>query len=183
MLASYGPFVTTLKQSTLPDAPALAESFKASMGAVCTPVCVVTAFDDDRPHGTTVSAMCSLSLDPPMLMLALDLGSALLEILRQRQRFGVSVLSEGQGPIAMRFASKGDDKFAGVPWERRWDAPFVTDAACWFACETAELVPGGDHTVVLAHVLDTGSLDVAPLTYHRRTFGTHAELLEGEGRP
>lgn len=154
----------------------LAEQFKTSMGSVCTPVTVVTAFDGGRPHGTTVSAMCSLSLDPPMLMLALDLGSALLAVLREVPRFGVNVLSDRQDGVAMTFAMKGDDKFVGVDWEDRSGAPLIAGAASWFVCDTAQLVPGGDHVVVLADVVDTGHLDVAPLTYHRRVFGTHTEL-------
>jgi flavin reductase (DIM6/NTAB) family NADH-FMN oxidoreductase RutF len=155
----------------------LSERFKAAMGSVCTPVTVVTALDGDRPHGTTVSAMCSLSLDPPMVMLALDRASALLGVLREQPRFGISVLADRQRPIATNFAAKGDDKFRDVPWVKRWGAPFVVDAACWFACETTDLVPGGDHVVVLAEVLDTGHEDHAPLTYHRRVFGTHTELI------
>jgi flavin reductase (DIM6/NTAB) family NADH-FMN oxidoreductase RutF len=151
------------------------------MGSVCTPVTIVTALDGERPHGTTVSAMCSLSLDPPMLMLALDNGSALLQVLRKVSRFGVSVLADRQGPIAANFATKGDDKFRDVPWVERLNAPFIVDAACWFACETTELVPGGDHVVVLAEVLDTGHEDHAPLTYHRRVFGTHTELSAALG--
>jgi flavin reductase (DIM6/NTAB) family NADH-FMN oxidoreductase RutF len=165
------------------DLAELTEGFKAAMGSVCTPVCVVTALDGERPHGTTVSAMCSLSLDPPMLMLALDRGSDLLRLLQRVTRFGVSVLSDRQDAIATSFATKGDDKFRDVDWARRWDAPFVTGAACWFACETAELVPGGDHVVVLGSVLATGHDDVAPLTYHRRVFGTHTELTATLGQP
>lgn len=154
----------------------LIDRFRAAMGSVCTPVSVVTAFDGERPHGTTVSAMCSLSLHPPMLMLALDRGSALLGVLRSVSRFGVSVLSDRQSEIALRFAGKGADKFDGVPMTPRLGAPFVAGAACWFVCETAQLIPGGDHVVVLADVLDAGNTDGDPLTYHRRVFGTHAEL-------
>jgi flavin reductase (DIM6/NTAB) family NADH-FMN oxidoreductase RutF len=163
------------------DVPA--ERFKAAMSSVCTPVSVVTAFDGTRPHGTTVSAVCSLSLRPPMVMLALDESSALLRVLRTAPCFGINILSQAQHGIARTFAVKGDNKFQNVDWVERSGAPRIVDSACWLACEAERLVPGGDHTVVLARVLETDHEDMAaPLTYHRRAFGTHAALGPVAGR-
>src|ERR1700704_3008428 len=125
---------------------AAAEFFKAAMGSVCTPVSVVTAFDDARPHGTTVSAFCSLSLTPPMVLVALDGGSALLQVLRGASRFGLNVLSHSQDAIAGKFATKGDDKFDSVVWESRSGVPHITGSACWFACEVEQFVAGGGPT-------------------------------------
>lgn len=151
-----------------------AELFKAAMGSVCTPVSVVTGFDDARPHGTTVSAFCSLSMTPPMVLVALDEGSALLQVLRGTSRFGLNVLSHSQDAIAGRFATKGDDKFDTVVWESRCGVPHITGSACWFACEVEQFVAGGDHTVIMGRVIETDHADLPPLTYHRRGFGTHA---------
>lgn len=150
--------------------------FKAAMGAVCTPVSVVTSYDSTRPHGTTVSAFCSLSLTPPMLLVALDQGSDLLRLVQTSRRFGLNVLSDAQHAIAGKFAVKGDDKFVGVPWEDRDGVPHITGSSCWFACDVVEFVPGGDHTVVLGHVRATEHAELPPLTYHRRIFGTHAAM-------
>ena len=150
--------------------------FRAVMGSVCTPVSVVTAFDSARPHGTTVSAFCSLSLNPPLVLVALDEGSALLQVLRTSARFGLNVLSQGQGGVAGQFATKGDDKFGDVAWEARSEVPHIIDSACWFACDVEQLVPGGDHTIVIGRVVETDHVDLPPLTYHRRGFGTHATL-------
>jgi flavin reductase (DIM6/NTAB) family NADH-FMN oxidoreductase RutF len=158
-----------------------AELFKAAMGSVCTPVSVVTAFDSARPHGTTVSAFCSLSLTPPMVLVALDEGSALLRILRGTHRFGLNVLSHRQDSIADRFATKGDDKFDAVVWESRSGVPHITGSACWFACDVEQFVAGGDHTVIMGRVIETHHADLPPLTYHRRGFGTHAALAQLSG--
>jgi len=153
-----------------------ADLFKAAMGSVCTPVSVVTAFDGARAHGTTVSAFCSLSLTPPMVLVALDHGSALLQVVRATPRFGLNVLSNVQDGIAGKFAVKGNEKFDGVQWEERCGAPHILGSAGWFACEVHELISGGDHMVVLGRVLETDHADLPPLTYHRRGFGTHAAL-------
>jgi len=152
--------------------------FRDVMAGVCTPVTVVTALDGDRPHGTTVSAFASLSLHPPMVLVALDRGSDLLSVVRVRGRFGVNILGHGQHDLALRFARKGLDKFDGVGWSLSSGAPRITGAPGWVACTVADLVDGGDHVVVLGHVVEADRADSPPLTYHRRTFGTHSAEQE-----
>jgi flavin reductase (DIM6/NTAB) family NADH-FMN oxidoreductase RutF len=148
--------------------------FISAMGRICTPVSVISAFDGERPHGTTVSAFASLSLDPPMIMCALDQSSDLLKVLHPNPRFSINVLRHDASGIARTFAAKGADKFQDVPWTSRSGAPKLDGVLCWLLCHATEFVPGGDHTVVLATVLELDEYDVAPLTHYRRTFGTHA---------
>jgi flavin reductase (DIM6/NTAB) family NADH-FMN oxidoreductase RutF len=88
--------------------------FRDLMASVCTPVSVVTTIDGDRPHGTTVSAFASLSADPPMVLVSLDRASALLALVREHRMLGLNILASEQASLAMAFARKGDDKFAGV---------------------------------------------------------------------
>lgn len=150
--------------------------FREVMARVCTPVSVVTALDGDRPHGTTVSAFASLSMNPPMLLVALDRGSELLAIVRDRRRFGVNILGSTQAALALAFARKGPDKFSGVPWSLAHGVPRITDAPGFLACALAELVPGGDHEIALGHVTGIATEPGTPLTYYSRTFGTHVAL-------
>ncbi|EME66775.1 MULTISPECIES: flavin reductase family protein [Rhodococcus] len=152
--------------------------FRDVMASVCTPVTVVTALDGARPHGTTVSAFASLSLDPPMVLVALDRGSDLLTVVRSGGRFGVNVLGHGQDALALTFARKGTDKFDGVDWSLSAGVPRVDAAPGWLACRVADLVDGGDHVVVLGHVEAAARVDHPPLTYHQRTFGTHSAEQE-----
>ncbi|GAA4025334.1 flavin reductase family protein [Streptomyces plumbiresistens] len=151
--------------------------FRKVMGSVCTPVSVVTTLEEGRPHGTTVSAFASLSLEPPMVLVALDLESDLLRIIRRTRRFGLNVLSAGQSDLAMTFARKGADKFAGVSWGAEAGLPRLIGVAGWLACEVEQLVPGGDHVVAMAVVFAASHDECSPLTYHRRGFGTHAALV------
>ncbi|MPY55674.1 flavin reductase family protein [Streptomyces spongiae] len=148
------------------------------MGSVCTPVSVVTTFSHGRPHGTTVSAFSALSLEPPMVLVALDRNSTLLSLLQQKRRFGLNVLGARQGELAMRFADKGADKFEGVPWQVDTGLPRLPGVTGWLACEVTRFVDGGDHLVVMGRVIAASCRDGAPLTYHRRGFGTHAVLEE-----
>jgi flavin reductase (DIM6/NTAB) family NADH-FMN oxidoreductase RutF len=158
----------------------LQDAFREVMSSVCTPVSVVTALDGDRPHGTTVSAFNSLSLDPPMVLVALDKGSDLLALVRRTGRFGLNVLSSTQSELALRFARKGEAKFEGVGWQPEEGVPRLPGAGGFLACLTDQIVDGGDHVVVMGHVLIADQRSVSPLTYHGRAFGTHAAL---EARP
>jgi len=154
----------------------LRDTFKNAMSSIASPVSVVTTMVDGAPYGTTVSAFVSLSMDPPMLLVSLMQSSRLLGLLRPGAAVGVNVLADNQHEIATRFAQRGEDKFRDVAWRIRDDAPEVVERHAWVAMRVAQLVPAGDHTLVLGdvHAADCGGRD--PLTYWRRTFGTHRAL-------
>lgn len=171
--------MTADQTRTSPSAEELRAHFREVMAGVATPVSVVTAISDGRPHGTTVSAFASLSMNPPMVLVALDRGSELLTRVRECGRFGVNVLGSTQSALALGFAKKGGTgKFDGVHWELHDDRPRLPGAPGWLACEVTSLVDGGDHVVALGTVVAAGTLDGRPLTYHGRVFGTHAHLEE-----
>ncbi|NKQ51620.1 flavin reductase family protein [Amycolatopsis sp. K13G38] len=152
---------------------ALTENFRDVMAGVCTPVSVVTTMDGARPHGTTVSAFSSLSMRPPMVLVALDRASALLALVRETGRFGLNVLACGQAGLAKRFAGKGNDKFDGVDWAPANGLPRLPGVAGWLACQVSSVVDGGDHMVVMGAVEAAQRTVAPPLTYHARSFGTH----------
>jgi flavin reductase (DIM6/NTAB) family NADH-FMN oxidoreductase RutF len=152
----------------------LAEQFRAVMAGVPTPVSVVTTLTDGQPHGTTVSAFASLSMTPPMVLVSLGRGSELLSRLAEGSVLGVNVLGSHQAPLALAFARKGAGGFAGVGWAPEEGAPRLTGSPGWLACTVSRLVDGGDHVVVLAEVRAAATDGGPPLTYHARTFGTHA---------
>jgi flavin reductase (DIM6/NTAB) family NADH-FMN oxidoreductase RutF len=151
-------------------------AFRAVMATVCTPVSVVTTMAGDRPHGSTVSAFASLSLNPPMVLVSLDLGSDLLRHIRDSGAFGLNVLHDGQAALAASFARKGDDKFDGVSWVLQAGVPRLDGCAGWLGCTVDRLVDGGDHVVAFGRVIDAGHQAASPLTYHQRQFGTHQAL-------
>jgi flavin reductase (DIM6/NTAB) family NADH-FMN oxidoreductase RutF len=140
------------------------------LASVPTPVTVVTALHRGRPHGTTVSAFSSLSLEPPLIVVSLDRGSELLSILHETGRFGVNVLHEGQAEHALSFARKGADKFAGVEWDGHGGLPRLPEATAWLACRAKELFPGGDHVLVTGLVEDAERSELPPLVYRERNF-------------
>jgi len=150
------------------------QAFLDVMASVVSPVTVVTAMIGDRPHGTTVSAFCSLSLDPPMVVVALDRRSDLRQGIEAGTPVGINVLGSDHSDLARQFARKGFDKFDGVEWTLDNGVPRILGAPGWLVCEASDVVPGGDHVLVLCTVSECEHCDAAPLAYHNRIFGTHA---------
>lgn len=160
-------------KATVLSPEAVGTSFRQAMGNVAAAVSVVTVLHDGEPHGTTVSAFASLSMDPPMLLASLDQRSALLAKLRIGTVAGVNVLASHQDQLALRFAGKGDDKFDGIPWTIEDGAPALVDRHAWVSMSVNQLIEAGDHTLVLGDVLAADVSQNAGLTYWQRTFGTH----------
>lgn len=156
------------------ERPPLERDFREAMRHVAAPVSVVTAYVDGTPHGTTVSAFDSLSMDPPLMTVALQRSSRLLALVAPGTRLGVNVLSSTQASTAMRFARPAADRFAGLDWTLVDGAPRLPRVHAWIALEVRTLVPAGDHVVVIGAVIAAGPGTGRPLTYHDRLFGTHA---------
>src|ERR1700761_1392265 len=130
--------------------------FRDTLARVPTPVTVVTSHVDRKPHGTTVSAFTSLSLEPPMILVSLDQNSDLLKIIQETGRFGVNVLASGQAALATSFARKGTDKFEGVAWYMDHGAPRLAGRGQWLVCRTEQLITAGDHVVIIRLVVPRG---------------------------
>lgn len=151
----------------------LQKAFRGAMAQVATPVSVVTTQTPAGVHGTTVSAVASLSMEPPMMLISLDRRSRLLSSIDIGTVLGVNILASGQEPLASLFAGKDRDGFAGVDWTMRRGAPALADCHAWVALRATRLVEAGDHVIVLSDVIDAETGEGDPLTYWRRTFGTH----------
>ena len=138
-----------------------------------TGVAVVTSRGDSGPRGATTNALTSLSLDPLLVLVALDHGSNTLEAVRSSGRFCINVLAAGQEEIARRFATKasGEEKLAGLPHELIDGVPVLGGAAAWLACELEAELEGGDHTILLGRPLEAGAdLEAKPLVFYGGRF-------------
>jgi 4-nitrophenol 2-monooxygenase / 4-nitrocatechol 4-monooxygenase, reductase component len=133
---------------------------------------VITALHDGRPYGTTASAVTSLSLEPPMLLVCMNKQSETGRAVAQSKRFGVNILGADQVDLAERFAQKGGDKFAGVPVAPgKWGEPLFEEALATLECRVAEETTGGTHYVFLAEVESGAARGGVPLAYFRGEFG------------
>jgi flavin reductase (DIM6/NTAB) family NADH-FMN oxidoreductase RutF len=153
------------------------QRFRDLMAGVCAPVTVVTTMHDGVPHGATVSSLTSLSLDPPLISVAFDQGSALLRRIRQAAQFGVNLLGAAQDELAVTFARRGVDRFGSVAWFADDGLPRLAGAAGWMVCDLyREVDGGGDHQLLFGLVQAACRTDLPPLVYAYRTFGTHSRF-------
>lgn len=150
--------------------------FRALFGAHPAGVCVVTAVGaDGRPSGLTISAVCSASRTPPLLLICVDTGSRTLEAIRHSGAFAVNFLAAGREGLADRFAGKGADKFAGLDWRPSRlasGAPLLPAAyvSAFAECRVRQDLPAGDHRVLLGAIEGAGVSGNAPLVYHGRAY-------------
>jgi flavin reductase (DIM6/NTAB) family NADH-FMN oxidoreductase RutF len=148
------------------------------MGRWVTGVAVVTSTDGTGPRGATTNALTSLSLDPLLVLVALDHASNTLEAVRNSGRFCINVLASDQEELARRFATKasGEEKLAGVPHELVDGVPVLGGAVAWLACGLEQELEGGDHAMLLGHPIEAGADDdVQPLLFYGGRF--HAGVL------
>ena len=136
------------------------DALREAMSRFPTAVTVVTAIGPNGPAGATANAVASLSLEPPMMLAALDLGSRTLVAVEHARTFGINVLAAGQADIARRFSTKDPhpEKWDGVAWSEQAGAPRIEGSMIWVGCELADVHAGGDHVVVtgLVTALEAG---------------------------
>ena len=143
------------------------------LGHFASGVTVVTAVTADGPIGFTCQSFSSLSLHPPLVVIAPARTSRTWPRLRDLGRFCVNVLAEDQVELSARFARSAVDKFAGVSWRPSPSGqPVLDDVVAWIDCELWAEYDGGDHTLVAARVLDLGAdPGRRPLLFHRGAYG------------
>ncbi|HEX7242967.1 MAG TPA: flavin reductase family protein [Longimicrobiaceae bacterium] len=149
--------------------------FRRVMGHFATGVTVVTTLrEGGEPCGLTASAVCSVSIDPTMVLVCVERGADTHDCIGSTGAFAVNVLQEEGGEtLSRRFATSDvADKFRGVAFrEERTGVPVLEDALAWLECRVVEALPGGDHTVFMGEVVAADAREGTPLLYYRGGYG------------
>jgi flavin reductase (DIM6/NTAB) family NADH-FMN oxidoreductase RutF len=145
------------------------------MGRFASGVTVVTSVDaDGEDEGMTVSAFCSLSLDPPMVLICVDRSAAMFESLALAPSFIVNILSESQEPLARRFSGPDPNRFEGIGYSRAPSGPVILDDVLGYLhCKRVAAYDGGDHRIYIGQVEAAEANEGRPLLYYR---GGYAQL-------
>lgn len=150
-----------------------AAQFRQLLGRFATGVSVLTARDaSGEPQGMTASSIASVSLVPPLLLVAVDHANDMHAAMRSATRFVVNILAADQEALARAFAAETTNRFVGVGYrESRHGIPLLDGAVAHIECAKQAEVPGGDHTVFLGLVTGGAVTEREPLLYFRGGYG------------
>lgn len=137
-------------------------------------VTVASTRADGVLHAMTANAFCSVSLDPPLVLLCVAHSARFHAAVIDAGHWAVSVLSAHQADLASRFATPGrnlEHQFDGVEHAVGdvTGAALLSGAAAWLECRTQQAVVAGDHTILIGEVVgcEVNAISQPPLTYHR----------------
>lgn len=160
------------------DAP-VPELFREAMANLCSGVAVITARrPDGEPCGLVATSVSAFSAAPPSVLVSVDHSSRCHKPLIDGQTFGVHVLAADQEPLAQVFASRGNDKFAGVDWS--WDdgVARLAGALAYLRCRRSALFELYDHSLLVGDVTSGAMTDAEPLVYMARRIGWQLQPAE-----
>ncbi len=149
--------------------------FRDAMARFPAGVVVATARDDaGQAHGFTASSFCSVSADPPLVLLCLATSANCHPVFARCHGFAISILHAGQVEQAVRFATKGARKFTDVDLTSTANGqPSLAGALVTLDCIVKDRHPAGDHTIIIGHVQHVALGDEEPpAIYYSRAFHT-----------
>jgi flavin reductase (DIM6/NTAB) family NADH-FMN oxidoreductase RutF len=152
----------------------LTTAFRDAMRRMASTVTIITATDYERHHGMTVTAVTSVSMDPPSLLVCLNNRTRLHDIMGQARRFCVNVLHNEQAELSSAFsgALSAEERFDKGAWQKTEDGlGFLLDAQASIFCQKMAAIPFGTHTIFIGQVLEVRLGEaVEPLIYQNASY-------------
>jgi flavin reductase (DIM6/NTAB) family NADH-FMN oxidoreductase RutF len=153
-------------------------AFRSVLGSFTSGVTIVTTCHNEQLHGITVSSFCSLSLEPPLVLVCIDNRCRSADLIKQASVFAVNILAEDGEWLSRQFASRAEDKFANVAYYYgETGVPLLQQALAVIECQLVNKLPGGDHTIFVGQVIAAHANDqLRPLVYQRSRYHQLAEV-------
>ncbi|MBS1167268.1 MAG: ntaB 2 [Proteobacteria bacterium] len=163
----------------VPPAHIDASALKRAMRSLAGGVSVITAGTGDRRSGATVTSAHSFSMEPPTMVVSLNLSSSTWPVVRDFGHFAVNILALDQQAIADRFAGrgglKGPERYAGASWTTlETGAPLLVGSLAAIDCEVEEVIERHSHALVFGRVRAVLGSDGACLLYANGGYGGFA---------
>jgi flavin reductase (DIM6/NTAB) family NADH-FMN oxidoreductase RutF len=149
--------------------PVSSADFRSALSRFASGVTVVTTKDETgRQFGITVSAFCSVSLDPPLVLICIEKIAGSHHALEQSGRFTVNILAENESALSEHFASLIEDKFAGIDYAvDEHGIPILQGSIATLQCSRFKTLDGGDHSIFIGQVDHVIVRDAEPLIYFK----------------
>ena len=146
--------------------------FRQALAHFASGVTVITTQHQGQLHGTTVSSFCSLSLQPPLVLVGIDRSATIHDLIVESGVFAVNVLAEHAEATSRHFARRILDKFSGISYSLgQLGVPLLDDALTRLECRLVERYPGGDHSIFIGEVVATSTQPYSqPLLYFRSKY-------------
>lgn len=153
------------------------DEFRAALGRFASGVTVVTTKDaSGRFHGITVSAFCSVSLEPPLILVCIEKVTGSSRAIDDSGAFIVNILDRSQQALSEHFAATIPEKFEDVTYRPGMDGiPVLDDALVSLECRVTTTYDGGDHSIYIAEVENAEIKDGSPLVYFH---GNYREITD-----
>lgn len=159
------------------------ERMRSVIGHFASGVTIITTRHEGIDYGLTASAVCALSLAPPMLLICVNRTSNTREAIAQSQVFAVNILRENQSEVARQFARSNPQKFDEMRVSYgALGVPLLEDMLATIECRVTAEVTGGTHSVFLAEVEAAQATEGMPLTYFRGRMGHFTPMSGEKGR-
>jgi flavin reductase (DIM6/NTAB) family NADH-FMN oxidoreductase RutF len=141
--------------------------YRRTCAQFTTGITVVTTLDSTgHPHGMTVNSFSSVSLDPPLVLVSIDLKNAILGHFISSSWFAINVLAEHQEDLSRRFSSASEDRFLGLNWRAgACGIPLLEGVLAQMECSVVRTFEVGDHTLLIGEVRRAGYVAGKPLVY------------------
>jgi flavin reductase (DIM6/NTAB) family NADH-FMN oxidoreductase RutF len=141
--------------------------YRRTCAQFVTGITVVTTLDSDgHPHGMTVNSFSSVSLDPPLVLVSIDLKNAILGHFISSSWFAINILAEHQEDLSRRFSSASENRFLEVSWHAGASGtPLLNGVLAHLECSVVRTFEAGDHTVLIGEVRRAGYTEGKPLVF------------------
>lgn len=128
---------------------------------------------DGTPHGLTVSSFTPVSIEPPLILICIDLRSSTVNHFRTCAFFAINVLADEQRDLSVAFAARPEGRFEGFDWgSGASGSPIFPEALAIIECKLDRIVEAGDHVVLFGQMVHAEAHPGAPLIYFNRTYRT-----------
>lgn len=126
----------------------LDKQFREAMGRFAGAVNAITTFEDSQPVGLIATAVCSLSAEPPSVIVCVNKTASAHNAMLNSGFFGLSLLAPAQAHVVSRFTErKGSDRFSPEDWNLDTKAPVLLDAPVAMVCKIGNCFDGFTHTI------------------------------------
>jgi flavin reductase (DIM6/NTAB) family NADH-FMN oxidoreductase RutF len=163
--------------------PDIRDRFRAAMRRFTSTVTVITTGQNGQRHGMTATAVSSVSMEPPSLLICVNRGGRLFELLESCERFCVNVLHSEHVSVSRIFAEPHSaDRFVHGSWQTSGDGiPYLGDAQVAIFCAKSLTVAYGSHSVYFGNVEDIRLRDdISPLLYQNGAYGICESLWQAD---